>query len=103
MFTHRSILDRLLLSLAVCFLLCGIASAEIPELLSLIDNTSNDFTISKAGRQQCPPTLSERTSNSVPLDTQNFACGARPHCASTVVGAETTSSDLFALYSNFRR
>jgi hypothetical protein len=103
MLTHRSILDRLLLSLAGCFLLCGIASAEIPELLSLIDNTSNDFTISNAGRQQCTPTLSERTSNSVPLDTQNFACGARPHCASTVVGAETTSSDLFALYSNFRR
>ena len=49
MLTHRSILDRLPLSLAVCFLLCGIASAEIPELLSLIDNTSNDFTISKAG------------------------------------------------------
>jgi hypothetical protein len=103
MLTHRSILDRLLLSLAVCFLLCGIASAEIPELLSLIDNTSNDFTISKAGRQQCTPTLSERTSNSVPLDRQNFACGAHPHCAPTVVGAETTSSDLFVLYSDFRR
>jgi hypothetical protein len=91
MLTHRSILDRLLLSLAVCFFLCGIASAEIPELLSLIDNPSNDFT------------LSERTSNSVPLDRQNFACGAHPHCAPTVVGAETTSSDLFVLYSNFRR
>ena len=103
MLTHCSILDRLLLSLAVCLLLCGIASAEIPELLSLIDNTSNDFTISNASRQQCTPTLSELTSNSVPLDTQNFERGAHPHCAPPVVGAETTSSDLFVLYSDFRR
>jgi hypothetical protein len=103
MLTHRSILGRLLLSLAVCFLLCAIASAEIPELLSLIDNTSNDFTISKAGREQCTPTLSEGTCNSVPLDKQNFECGAHPHCAPTVVGAETMSSDLFVLYSDFRR
>jgi hypothetical protein len=103
MLTDRSILGRLLLSLAVWFLLCGIASAEIPELLSLIDNTSNDFTISEAGRQQCTPTLSEGTSNSVPLDKQNFECGAHPHCSPTVVGAATISSDLFVLYSDFRR
>jgi hypothetical protein len=105
MLTHRSILGRLLLSLAVCFLLCGIASAEFPELLTLIDNTSNDFTISKGARQQCTltPTLSEGRSNSAPLDTQNFECGAHPHCSPTVVGAETISSDLFVLYSNFRR
>ena len=103
MLTHRSILGRLLLSLAVCLLLCGIASAEIPELLSLIDNSSNDFTISKAGRQQCTPTLSEGTSNSVPPAAQNFECGAHPHCSPIVVGAETISSDLFVLHRDFRR
>jgi hypothetical protein len=103
MLTHRCILGRLLLSLAVCFLLCGIASAEIPELLSLVDNTSNDFTISKAVRQECTSTLSEGTPNSVPLDTQNLECGARPHCGPTVVSAETIFSDLFVLHSDFRR
>lgn len=31
----------------VFLLLCGIVGGEFPELLSLIDNTSNDFTVRK--------------------------------------------------------
>lgn len=83
MLTHRSTFARLSLSFAVCLLLCGIASAEIPELLSLTDNTSNDFTISKADKQECTSTLSAGILKSVPLDTQNLECDARPYCAPT--------------------
>jgi hypothetical protein len=103
MLTHRSLLGRLLLSFAVCFLLCGIASAEIPELLSLIDNTSNDFMISSADRRECTPSVSVGIPKSLPLNSQNFECGAWTHCAPTFVGAETISSELFLLHSDLRR
>jgi hypothetical protein len=103
MLARRSILGRLLLSFAVCLLLCGIASAEIPELLSLTDNASNDFTISKAARLECNPPLGAAIHKSIPLDMKNFECGAHTHCASTFVDAETISSDLLVLHSVLRR
>jgi hypothetical protein len=47
MFRRRSALTKLLLTLVISLILCGIATAEFPELLSLSDNTSNDFAIVK--------------------------------------------------------
>ena len=51
---HRSQMARARLKIAgvlvpalLLLLLCGIAAAEFPELLSLTDNTANDFTICK--------------------------------------------------------
>lgn len=38
---------RLLLLIAACSLICAIVVDQFPELLSLTDNTSNDFTIRK--------------------------------------------------------
>ena len=32
-------------SLLLSLLVCGIVAAEFPELMSLTDNTSNDFTV----------------------------------------------------------
>jgi hypothetical protein len=45
MLTFRSRFSRLLFPVVICLLLCGILSSEIPELLCLMDNTSNDFTV----------------------------------------------------------
>ena len=44
----RANIGRILVSVLVLLLLCGIVGAEFPELLSLTDNTANDFTVSKA-------------------------------------------------------
>jgi hypothetical protein len=44
---HRSILARLMFSAIAFVLICGIVSAELPECLSLTDNTTNDFTVRK--------------------------------------------------------
>jgi len=87
----------------VCVLLCGIVSAELPELLSLTDNTSNDFTIRKARSPEPTSTLSATIHQSGPLDTKNFACGSRTHCAPTLVAAETATDSLFVLHSVLRR
>jgi hypothetical protein len=48
MLNSRFPLARLLLSLVVVLLLCGIVSREFPELLSLTDNPTNDFTVCRA-------------------------------------------------------
>jgi hypothetical protein len=44
MLTFSSRFLRLLFPVVICLLLYGILSAEIPGLLCLMDNTSNDFT-----------------------------------------------------------
>jgi hypothetical protein len=103
MLSHPAIFGRLLFSFVVCLLLCGIVSAEIPELLSLTDNASNDFTIHKTCRREFKPTLSAAIHKSLPPDTKNFECGAHTHCASTFVGVETISTDLLVLHSVLRR
>jgi hypothetical protein len=45
MIKRRSTAHRLLFSLIACVLLCTIATSEIPELLTLRNDTSNDFTL----------------------------------------------------------
>src|SRR5450432_2914912 len=45
MFRGRTMISKILLRALVSLLLCGIAASEFPELLSLTDNTSNDFTV----------------------------------------------------------
>jgi hypothetical protein len=45
MFTRLSTAPVFLFSLVVCVSLCVIATAEIPELVSLRDDASNDFTL----------------------------------------------------------
>jgi hypothetical protein len=45
MFAHRSTFTPLLLFCLACLLSCVIVFGEIPELVSLTDNTSNDFAV----------------------------------------------------------
>jgi len=101
--TPRSILGRLLFSSAVCLLLVAFLAAEVPELLSLTDETSNDFTVRKASGREVTPTLSAVIQRSANLDTENFdhkgcACDAR-----IFRDTEIVFSDLFVLHSVFRK
>ena len=103
MHSHRSIFGQSLIRLLVCVLLCGIVSSELPELLSLTDNASNDFTFRKASGRECRSTLSVTIHKCVPLDKKNCECGPCSNCAPTLVPTETVSSDLFVLHSVLRR
>jgi hypothetical protein len=100
---HRSILDKVLFSSAVCLLLCAIVSAEIPELVALTDNTSNDFTMRKASGREVTPTLSAATHRSVPLDAEASEHNRCACDAPIFTGAAATSPDLFLLDCVFRR
>jgi hypothetical protein len=40
---RRGILAQLLLSMIACVIVCGVFASEIPEEITLTNNTSNDF------------------------------------------------------------
>lgn len=94
-------------SLLLCFvaslLLCGIVASEVPELISLTDNPSNDFTIRKCGGCESAMMLGVAIHKSVPLDTQKSECEARAHCLPSLIPTEIIPSDLLELHSVLRR
>jgi hypothetical protein len=47
MIRKRANIGRIFAQVIVFLLLCGIVCGELPELLALTDNTTNDFTIRK--------------------------------------------------------
>lgn len=47
MMLARTKIPKLLVWSLLSILLCGIVASEFPELLTLTDNTSNDFTVHK--------------------------------------------------------
>jgi hypothetical protein len=99
MSAHRSTLAQLLISFAVCLLFCTIISAEVPELMSLTDNASNDFTIHKTVNREFAQTLNAVAHTPVLLGTEPSECTT---CASFPASTETPSSPLFLLHSVLR-
>jgi len=84
-------------------LILGILAAELPELLSLVDNTSNDFVIRKVGRAEYAPPLTAASYISLLPEMKHFGRAACAYGAADFVGAEAISSDLFVLHSVLRR
>lgn len=54
MVRKRISIGKILARALLCLLLCGIVAGELPELFSLTDNATNDFTVSGA-RSVVPP------------------------------------------------
>jgi hypothetical protein len=48
MIPPRTKIRKILVASLVCLLLCGIVASEFPELLTLTNDTSNDFTVRNA-------------------------------------------------------
>ena len=103
MFGRRPASAGIFLSVVASLLLLGIVAAEVPELLSLVDNTSNDFMVRKIARAECARPLTAASHGSLLLDSRNLACETRAFSAATVVGARLIFFDLLALHSTLRR
>ncbi len=103
MLSYRSTANRLLLSALACLLLCTIISAEIPELLSLIDVTSDDFTLRKAERAENLHSLTVAAHKSVATSRPEFQESACACSVESRVIAEVIASDLFIVHSALRR
>jgi hypothetical protein len=48
---ERITIRKMLVASLFSLLLCGVVTSEFPELLSLTDNTSNDFTLRKTNTE----------------------------------------------------
>ena len=95
---------RILFPVIASLLLLGIVGAELPELLSLVDNnTSNDFMVRKVGRAESARPFAAASHGSLLPDTRNLGCGTRTHGRAAVLGTELVSFDLFVLHSVLRR
>jgi hypothetical protein len=55
MIRKRASIGRMFAQVIVFLLLCGIVGGEIPEFLTLADNTTNDSTIRKMNSVISPP------------------------------------------------
>jgi hypothetical protein len=53
----RRILAKLLFSTIACVLICGLFASEIPEEITLTDNTSNDFVFRSSTILKSPQAL----------------------------------------------
>jgi hypothetical protein len=96
---QRTIRAKILVPLVTCLLLCAVASAEVPELLSLADRVANDFTICRANSSPSPVL---RSNGSVRLDgsfvkvPELASCEFQPP---NIEEAELSLFDLLALHS----
>jgi hypothetical protein len=100
MSAHRSTLAQILISFTVCLLLYAVLSAEVPELMSLTDNASNDFTIHKTVNREIAKTLAASIHMHALRDADPFE---RTTWASLPPNTETPPSLLFPLHSVLRR
>jgi hypothetical protein len=71
--SRRSLHSRIFFCTVIGVLLCSIFSTELPELLSLTDSTSNDFTVRDAAARFCPTHASTGFGTSNAFDLKNYA------------------------------
>lgn len=102
MLRHQLTFRHLLLCLVVCLLLTAVISAELPELLTLSDNTSNDFTGGKAGSRESIGTLDFAVHKSVSSNAMYFRYDGQTDSASLLANAGPNSCDLSVLHSVLR-
>ena len=101
---RRTRIGGTLAQVIVFLLLCGIVGAEFPELLSLTDNTSNDFTVRKTNSMVSSLPRDASRHHRVSDLEPNIAAhnGGTFSRLSPFEKAELVPSDVFILYSILR-
>ena len=102
MFRRGSTPVRLLVAVAASVFLLGIVATELPELLTLSDNTSNDFAMRKAGTAEFASMLSTANHTLLPLNMKGPEYGADIRWAPALEDPKPATSDLFCLHSVLR-
>lgn len=102
MFRPSSIPIKALFLIAASVLIFAVAADQFPELLSLTDNTSNDFTIRKEGFTANALRLSVAGHNSIRLNPKGFEDDKWILRPPTFGDAKSSSAD-FLLLSVLRR
>jgi hypothetical protein len=93
----------MLVAIAASVLFVGIVATELPELLSLTDNTSNDFAFRKAGPAECTSILNTANHCPIPLNMKDSEYSTDIRWTAALEDAAPPSSDLCLLHSVLRR
>ena len=101
--SRRNIAVKTFVTAIVSLLLCGIVAAELPELLSLTDNTSNDLTICKVSSSLLPTAQSVQNVQEAAIDSKNSSHNSLFLRLGPFVEAELIPVLLFILNSILRR
>ncbi len=102
MVSKRISIGKILPRALLCLLLCGIVAGEFPELLSLTDNATNDFTV--RGARSVVPTVRLNTSKHVRIADKDSVSASNLLFSrfTPFEKAELAPSDVFILYSILR-
>jgi len=103
MFRRRIISAGFLAPLVASLLILGIVAAELPELLSLVDDTSNDFVVRKAGHGESTSTVTAPSHSLFAVEAIHFGRNTDHEGIAGFVLAEAVTSELFLLHSVLRR
>lgn len=103
MFERRSTFTRLLLFCLACWLSSVIVLAEFPELLSLTDNTSNDFAMRRAAPAEGLHVLSVAKAGTNQIFAKAVEQVAAALRKGTAPDASPTRAALFIVDSVLRR
>jgi len=103
LFARRSNFTLLLLCCLACWLSCVIFFGEFPELLSLTDNSSNDFALLRAASAEGAHVLSVANQGSIQIFARAAGQIAAELRKSTVQDTSPTRSALFIVNSVLRR
>jgi len=102
MVRKRISIGTILARVVLCLLMCGIVAGEFPELLSLTDNASNDFTV-RGARSVVPPIRLSASKNVRIADKKSAPA---PNLFSSRVSpfekAELVPADVFIRHSILR-
>jgi hypothetical protein len=92
----RTNIGMILVRALVLLMLCGIVAGEFPELLSLTDNATNDFTVRKADPAVAPTLVHARHVRKADIDS--YTCALEFSRASSFETAELVPSRAFILH-----
>jgi hypothetical protein len=101
--SRRISIGKILARALLCLLLCGIFAGELPELLSLTDNATNDFSVT--GARPVVPSVRLNASKNVRIADKDSvpAFSFFFSCLSPFERAELVPSDVLILYSILRK
>jgi hypothetical protein len=100
--SRRSLQSRILFCTVIGMLLCSLFATEIPELLSLTDSTSNDFTVRDATARVSLAHTSTGAGTPNAFDLKNFVDAAGLLHSLAHENTTPVSADLQYLHSVLR-
>ena len=91
MFLPRSTFGTILLRMTAGLLLCAIGLSEIPECITLTNDTSNDFVTCKAGSAASTKIFAQQSDSPASrLQSKDSECLDHSHGSITVIGIDVT-------------